>query len=451
MKKIEKFSYPPYPFPRAARLVFLGLLITAFCIISPLVISYTAGYSYNWSEKKIIKTGVLSIDVEPIDASIHVNNEKIIARSPLRLPNLSPNIYLVSFEKEGYHPWQKEVEINSNQTTYIKNIELFRISQPVNVTPSTTAVLENFFPSADGIAGLLSFKNNSFKEIYFYDTDPTQSQLLLRIPYTSPGILEWSPTTRSAVIQTSDGTKQNLVLFSERQNELTKIAETPITTSTSWQWTEDGNSLYLGEKGNVKKLGSDKPILSTSVLNSQYPWFIYNNGVYEYDKKAQVLNWYENGQPLRSYVMPTPLDHFIDINNDRIIASYQSDLIIFRRQENTIREEKRFQNGHIAYNPITRKWIAWSPWEIWQIYDNGEGMLLNRVSEKIHHIVPLDQYGVLLLAGENSLQAFNSGYSVTTELLRQSEITSIASDISRKKIFFTQKVNGKMELFTLLY
>ena len=95
--------------------------------------------------------------------------------------------------------------------------------------------------------------------------------------------------------------------------------------------------------------------------------------------------------------------------------------------------------------------LEWSPWELWTIYPNGATALLNRTSDKINFVIPLDKYGLLLLASENKITGFNPGYYVTHELFSNGKIDSIGADITNRKIYFLGEVGQKRGVWELEY
>ena len=78
---------------------------------------YTAGYRYDWGNKKIVQTGVLSVDVEPDHADVYLNDVKITKNLPIYFPNRAPGTYEIKFLAPGYKEWKKDVTIESRRTT----------------------------------------------------------------------------------------------------------------------------------------------------------------------------------------------------------------------------------------------------------------------------------------------------------------------------------------------
>ncbi|MFA5022225.1 MAG: PEGA domain-containing protein [Patescibacteria group bacterium] len=114
------------------RRILYSSFIALFLIITPIVTFYAAGYRYNLKKHRIEKTGILYLDSKPRGAQIFING-KYQNKTPARFPYLLPDIYQVEVKKEGYHSWQKNLEIKSNLTTFGKDIVLFKNNLPINI------------------------------------------------------------------------------------------------------------------------------------------------------------------------------------------------------------------------------------------------------------------------------------------------------------------------------
>lgn len=101
-------------------------LIILFFILSPGIILFTAGYRFNFTTRTVESTGVLSIDIQPDTANVFVNDILITDSMPIRLTNLAPNTYRIRIEKPGFHTLIKDFSVHSGETTYLKDITLFK-------------------------------------------------------------------------------------------------------------------------------------------------------------------------------------------------------------------------------------------------------------------------------------------------------------------------------------
>jgi hypothetical protein len=105
---------------------------------------YRISLSALMSGKSFIqKTGTLAVNSNPGGAKISLINqysnffseEEILKNknifTPYKIKSLLPGNYLLSFELDGYWPWQQKVSVYSEQTTYVEDVVLFKKSSPV--------------------------------------------------------------------------------------------------------------------------------------------------------------------------------------------------------------------------------------------------------------------------------------------------------------------------------
>ena len=119
-------EYPGSIITRKIRLATLILFIAAFFLITPTVILYSAGYRFDFRNGLLLETGSLRMDLFPEIARVYLDVLKIYQALPLRLNNITPHKYNLKITAPGYYDWEKQIEINRNRTTYIKEFILLR-------------------------------------------------------------------------------------------------------------------------------------------------------------------------------------------------------------------------------------------------------------------------------------------------------------------------------------
>jgi len=90
------------PMTRNKRRLIFYLFVLIFLISVPPTILYTAGYSFDWKNWRLAKTGGLYIKSTPNQAQIFIDGEKE-RRTPSLFSHLAPRAYNVKIEMEGYH------------------------------------------------------------------------------------------------------------------------------------------------------------------------------------------------------------------------------------------------------------------------------------------------------------------------------------------------------------
>lgn len=113
----------------ARRLIFY-LLTLLFLIVAPLTIVYTAGYRYSTKQRRLVKTGALSVRTAPDDATIILNGKLYKDRTPTLIANLLPGLYDIALEREGYHSWRKTLPVESEGTMFASPVMLLKVASP---------------------------------------------------------------------------------------------------------------------------------------------------------------------------------------------------------------------------------------------------------------------------------------------------------------------------------
>lgn len=116
--------------PLALRKALFFLFVGIFLVSAPLVVLYTAGYRFNRTNNTVLQTGTLSLASSPRGAEVFVHGENIHDATPAVLQRLSTGTRTVRLEKEGYHAWERTVNVQSGSTTYV-TAPLFLNESPV--------------------------------------------------------------------------------------------------------------------------------------------------------------------------------------------------------------------------------------------------------------------------------------------------------------------------------
>lgn len=156
---------------KTRRIIFYSLVLI-FVLVTPLIILYAVGYSFDWQKHILVQTGGIYLKSIPV-AQIAVNGKKNSQTTRL-ISRLLPKSYEVSVTKDGFYPWQKTLEVSPRLVTEARNIFLFpKQPESLSVAKNVTSSIEYFLSSTQEIqkenqaqniasttAGWLS-KNNS--------------------------------------------------------------------------------------------------------------------------------------------------------------------------------------------------------------------------------------------------------------------------------------------------
>lgn len=134
---------------RTRTILFL-ILIVLFLLAAPLTILYCLGWRFDWETKSIIQPGVFYFKAWPKNTEIYLDN-KLKKKTDLffgsvLIENLKPQKYNVEIKKDGFHTWQKNLEIKKREVTEAKNIVLIPENPEFKIVFSN---IEDFFFSPD--------------------------------------------------------------------------------------------------------------------------------------------------------------------------------------------------------------------------------------------------------------------------------------------------------------
>jgi len=107
---------------RTRRILFI-IFVLVFLIATPGVLFYAVGYSIDWQNSRLIKTGAFYFDGLPRAARIFINGQQSNL-TPSFVSRLAPAQYLVQIRKDGFTAWQKNLSVQEQITTEARNILL---------------------------------------------------------------------------------------------------------------------------------------------------------------------------------------------------------------------------------------------------------------------------------------------------------------------------------------
>lgn len=136
---------------KKARNILFLICFLLFLLVAPLVFFYSQGYRFDFYSKKISQTGGLFLKVSPKSVEVYLDgelkNKTDFFFGSLLISNLLPRKYQVQIKKEGYHSWQKNLEIKEKEVTEVKNIVLIPKEPNFRLLEKD---INNFYFSPDG-------------------------------------------------------------------------------------------------------------------------------------------------------------------------------------------------------------------------------------------------------------------------------------------------------------
>lgn len=238
-----------------SRIVYTLLSVVIVALGSYFAIQYARG---NWrvTNKGIVaNTGLLSVNSFPTGAQVFINDKLITATDDTIY--LEPGFYQIKIVKEGYSPWNKLLDIQSELVTQT-NATLFPAAP--SITPLTFTGVDNINPSPDG-QKILFFTNQASSKLKngFFVLDLNSNFLSLQSgPKQVTDDLEdldlinakiiWSPDSTEFMILTDS--KEFLISIDKKVNLSEQKDISFQKKDILAQWEED---IYLRERQFLAK------------------------------------------------------------------------------------------------------------------------------------------------------------------------------------------------------
>ncbi len=129
---------------RRTRTILFILCVFFFLLAAPSLVLYSQGYRFDFEQKKVTQTGAFYCKVFPENAEVYINDKyakktSMFTNSAL-LENLLPKKYKIEIRKDGYHSWQKNLEIKERQVAEAKHVILFPKELPLEEVESKEAI-----------------------------------------------------------------------------------------------------------------------------------------------------------------------------------------------------------------------------------------------------------------------------------------------------------------------
>lgn len=213
-------------------ILFIGVLLFIGSL-TLLVISYSRGYRFNFAQKTLTPTGILSASSYPQNASILIDN-KLVSATNASI-TLSPGWYQVKITKEGYQNWEKRIRVQGEVVSTIdvlllptnpslRTLTTSGVQNPL-LSPSGTKVAYIFLSQDATGSALLKQKNG----IYTLDlrSGPLGGRIDQKPVFTPSTTFDWK---NASLIWSSDE-KQLLITFSKTDGSKIRLTSAYLVDS----------------------------------------------------------------------------------------------------------------------------------------------------------------------------------------------------------------------------
>src|SRR3989344_5300806 len=101
------------------RFIITIVTLLVIALSAGIAIFFAKGYSISTKERRIVGTGIVTISSEPDSASVYLDGHLTTATNAT-ISSLSPKTYFVKVIKEGFIPWEKQIEVKEGLVTELK-------------------------------------------------------------------------------------------------------------------------------------------------------------------------------------------------------------------------------------------------------------------------------------------------------------------------------------------
>ncbi|OGH64936.1 MAG: hypothetical protein A2821_00470 [Candidatus Magasanikbacteria bacterium RIFCSPHIGHO2_01_FULL_41_23] len=418
-------------------------LITVFFVLSPMIIMYTAGLRFNFQTKKLESTGALNIDIEPKNADILINDIRITQSMPIRLTSLVPGTYRVSISQTGFHSLKKDFSVHSGETTYLKDTNLFKVTEPQKIARLDNPITKLWLNDST-IPLIYGYYNVSSTQFMFKISGSDYSET----PLASEANFSCSASKRYCAIFTK---AENTLTIIDTLNSANQRIVTVASSSNQLLWNHFYKSplLFIGTNKKITQLNSNYSLTELAARNASI-WFVADNQTAWIYSSGTIQNLNDPKQNF-SFSHNQSLEEIIDIRNDFALLKTSKDIFLIKNPGQTNQTEKNIGAGKWEYHAPTKEWRLVSPWEITSIYNNGASTVLYRSDSTIQSAHSLDKNGLILIVANNKLIAFNPGYYLSQELAEFETIEAVDTDENERIIAVAGTWRGERGIYTLAY
>lgn len=261
--------------PPFHRRILPWIFVLIFLVAAPALVFYTAGYRWNPKKEKVERQGTIILDSLPQDAKIFINEKQQAKTTPLTLQNATPGRYTIRMEKDGYHPWRKQLEVFPELVTFANNIRLWKKSEPLKTSLGALSRLAAS-PNEKLLAGIQT--SGTAAELVIWNEADEQVQTA-RFPQTLSGhpTLSWSEDSRAILIEAATAASTGAWLVNARNQP--KIMPLP---PADYRW-EDSQLIghaakYLLEVDSADGSVTKRPLSSNRIDEHENYWLQYVTG-----------------------------------------------------------------------------------------------------------------------------------------------------------------------------
>jgi len=432
----------------------LIIFIILFILLTVGISLYASGYKFNLSwplkfNRLLQKTGMLAVATEPSRSLIYLNDKlqkdlsfkpwkKDYLLTPTKIKNILPGEYELRLEQAGYWPYKQRIFINSGETTFVEDVNLFKENIPLLIlaTPESDLAL-----SPDK------------KHLYL---QAAKKIITLKQPEQIRS-LNFAEITNGLWLKNNKLLAAGIIFDPIKENGDVNYAVLIGAGATNWYLDESTGRLYYQNKSSLNRLDINKKTNSLLISGDDYLAFAPRG------EKLFTVVKNENQIKLRAYllkdselesesILPSS-GHYVFVND---IPNY---LAVYDDQNKTLYlfNEDNLNNGPTVIRNI-KNWAANDNYLVYtndfEIYifnlSNSRVDLVTRRSEEIDKIIWNTAGNYLIFSGPTTLNVLDFKNGNATLLFRAEKILSPVFDEKNNTLYFWAKIGEQSGVYKIL-
>lgn len=390
---------------KKSRTILFIILTVLFIFSAPAMVLYSQGYRLDLNPPtggiKITQTGGFYFKVAPKSVQIYLDGKlkektNFLFGSAF-IDNLLPKKYEIKIEKNGYHPWQKSLEVREKEVTDAKNIVLIPKNPDFKILAEKT---ENFFFSPDEKKIILKKTNGQNWNLEIFNTEKNSFKNLIDEQNFNKGKadlldLKWSPNSKKNLLslKIKEKSKYFILDTTEKINLISLdflgkgIKEISFSPQNDFEiFFIEKNALF---KTDFSQKTAVKPILnnliSYKILGNDIIWLDGEGFIFKSDfsgKKIEALN-------LKPVVIDPKIEYKIIAGNSSKIFLQKSNALFFLEPGSKSFKEMPGSIKSFKFSSNFKKLAYWNNYEIRILFLNEKiekSLFLTRFSKKIGNI-----------------------------------------------------------------
>lgn len=449
------------------RRVIYFIFIIIFLIVAPVILLYSTGYRYDFEHNRLKKTGLIFLTSKQKNISVYINNVfGGLLSKELYLRDLLPGDYELTAELENYYPWTKKLKVESGETTFARNILLWKKNLPAEVMKGKISILSY---SKDKKTAAMLLRNDSWEELYFLNLGNETSKLLYRsqedkrIQFLNISIGE---SNKKIILEKNEmGEKKYLIFNLDKPDTILTLDAFTSLPMTNVRWDKkNDNVIYAKNINTLYRIdiagNQSRPIMRINdstlgdyLINGDNIFYLKDTG----DKTTIIKQKMYNEKEIFKTDLPYSSDYFFGENIDRfltIIDAKKNKLLLVDLESSIFTGDHwsfvELEGKNASFMPNGDKMLYYNDFEIW-LYDPAinEKILINRYSQNINEAVwyPNFEHATFILDQKQikTIELYWQEKNVT-DLVKYDLVKNLAYNEDGTIIYFTGEI-GKQKGF----